>query len=53
MKLVEKKRLRLQLKRHEIAVEEGELRVLDLEAEIEKVKEKTDIRQTKGSRRVN
>ena len=43
MKEIEKKRLLLQLKRHEIEVDAGELRVLDLEAEIEKVKFKNEV----------
>ena len=43
MEEIEKRRMLLQLKRYEIAVDEGELRVLDLEVEIEKVKEKNQI----------
>jgi len=43
MKEIEKKRMLLQLKRYEIAVDEGELRILDLEIEIDKVKGKNDI----------
>ena len=43
MNEIEKKRMKLQLKRYEIAVDEGELRVLDLEAEIEKVKDRNEI----------
>ena len=43
MNEIDKKRLLLQLKRYEIAVDEGDLRILDLEAEIEKVKEKNEI----------